>query len=65
LQTAINSAIQVNNNPLASQADVNTAKAALQTAYDTFINSQIVVGPVDKTQLQASITQAQTIYKFC
>ena len=62
LQTAINSAIQVNNNPLASQADVNTAKAALQTAYDTFINSQIVVGPVDKTQLQASITQAQTLY---
>ncbi|OQA95662.1 MAG: Gellan lyase precursor [Bacteroidetes bacterium ADurb.Bin217] len=62
LQSAINAAITVNNNTIASQADVNAAKATLQSALDAFTNSVNVLGPVDKSQLQASINQAQTLY---
>ena len=58
-QNAINAATTVNVNNLATQAQVDAALLAIQTATTTFINSKIVV---DKTALAALISSSQVAH---
>jgi endo-1,4-beta-D-glucanase Y len=62
LQTAITAAMTVNTNSLATQAQVDAALTALNSAVSTFQNSIITVVAVDKSNLVSAIAAAQLLY---
>jgi hypothetical protein len=60
LQTAVTDATTVRNSPTSDQSAIDSAKTTLDTALVTFLAS--VIPAPDKTNLDASITTAQTAY---
>lgn len=61
LQSAIHAARLVVSNEAASQAEVISAAAVLQAAFDTF-KASIIIGNVDLSQLNTLIDASQTIH---
>ncbi|MBP1962790.1 alpha-L-fucosidase [Paenibacillus aceris] len=61
LQSAIHAARLVAGNEAATQAEVISAAAVLQAAFDAF-KALIIIGNVDLTQLNTLINESQTIH---
>ena len=62
LLTAIQAAEDVNDDASVSQAEVNAATKALSDAIDKFLNSKFDPNSINRTALQAAISEANTLY---
>ena len=62
LLTAILEAEDVNDAAAASQAEVNAAIKALGDAIEKFLNSKFDPNSINRTALQAALTEANTLY---